>query len=88
VLNVDLLTYAGSLENLNGLPVDARYQFIQADVCDQETMIELMRAYGIDAVVHFAAESHVDRSILGPGAFINTNILGTFRCWKPPAQYG
>jgi len=78
VLNVDLLTYAGSLENLNGLPVDARYQFIQADVCDQETMIELMRAYGIDAVVHFAAESHVDRSILGPGAFINTNILGTF----------
>lgn len=78
VLNVDLLTYAGSMENLNGLPVDARYQFIQADICDQETMIDLMRAYGIDAVVHFAAESHVDRSILGPGAFINTNILGTF----------
>lgn len=77
-LNIDLLTYAGSLENLNGLPADASYQFVQADICDQETMTELMRAYGIDAVVHFAAESHVDRSILGPGAFINTNILGTF----------
>ncbi len=78
VLNVDLLTYAGSLENLNGLPVDAKYQFVQTDICDQESMTDLMRAYGIDAVVHFAAESHVDRSILGPGAFINTNILGTF----------
>lgn len=78
ILNVDLLTYAGSLENLNGLPDDARYQFVQADICDQGTMAELMRAYGIEAVVHFAAESHVDRSILGPSAFINTNILGTF----------
>jgi len=78
ILNVDMLTYAGSLENLNGLPDDARYQFVQADICDQGTMAELMRAYGIEAVVHFAAESHVDRSILGPSAFINTNILGTF----------
>jgi len=78
VLNLDLLTYAGSLENLNDLPVDAKYQFVQADICDQNTVTDLIRGYGIDAVVHFAAESHVDRSILGPAAFINTNILGTF----------
>mgnify|MGYP001765575072 CR=1 FL=1 len=78
VLNVDLLTYAGSLENLKDLPADALYQFVQADICDQESMTELIRAYNVDAIVHFAAESHVDRSILGPSAFINTNILGTF----------
>jgi len=78
VLNLDSLTYAGSLENLNDLPADAKYQFIQADICDQETVTNLLRAYEIDAVVHFAAETHVDRSILGPAAFINTNILGTF----------
>jgi dTDP-glucose 4,6-dehydratase len=78
VLNLDLLTYAGSLENLNDLPTDAKYQFIQADICDQETVTNLIREYEIDAVVHFAAETHVDRSILGPAAFINTNILGTF----------
>lgn len=78
VLNLDSLTYAGSLENLNDLPVGAKYQFVQADICDQETVTNLIRAYEIDAVVHFAAETHVDRSILGPAAFINTNILGTF----------
>ncbi|MBP8997290.1 MAG: dTDP-glucose 4,6-dehydratase [Anaerolineaceae bacterium] len=78
VLNLDLLTYAGSLENLNDLPRDANYQFVQADIRDQETLITLIRSYGIDAIVHFAAESHVDRSILGPGAFVQTNIVGTF----------
>ena len=78
VLNLDLLTYAGSLENLNDLPRDANYQFVQADICDQETLITLIRSYGIDAIVHFAAESHVDRSILGPDAFVQTNIVGTF----------
>ncbi|HNR02457.1 MAG TPA: dTDP-glucose 4,6-dehydratase [Anaerolineaceae bacterium] len=78
VLNLDLLTYAGSLENLKDFPADAKYQFVQADICDQQTVTELIRAYNVDAIVHFAAESHVDRSILGPSAFINTNILGTF----------
>ncbi|MEL7591153.1 MAG: dTDP-glucose 4,6-dehydratase [Anaerolineaceae bacterium] len=78
VLNVDLLTYAGSLENLDNLPLEAKYQFVQADICDQATMTDLMRAYNVDSVVHFAAETHVDRSILGPAAFINTNIVGTF----------
>ena len=78
ILNLDLLTYAGSLENLKDIPAEARYQFVQADICDQQTVTELIRAYNIDAVVHFAAESHVDRSILGPAAFMNTNILGTF----------
>ncbi len=78
VLNLDLLTYAGSLENLNNLPANAKYHFEKVDICDQNVVIELMRKYDIDAIVHFAAESHVDRSILGPAEFINTNILGTF----------
>ena len=78
ILNLDLLTYAGSLENLNNLPANAKYHFEKVDICDQNSVIELMRKYDIDAIVHFAAESHVDRSILGPAAFVNTNILGTF----------
>lgn len=78
LLNLDLLTYAGSLENLKGLPEGANHQFIRGDICDQDAVSELLRAHDIDAIVHFAAESHVDRSIHGPSAFINTNILGTF----------
>ncbi|MCX6055310.1 MAG: dTDP-glucose 4,6-dehydratase [Chloroflexi bacterium] len=78
ILNLDLLTYAGSLENLKGLPAAAKYHFEKLDICDQSSVIQLMRTYDIDAVVHFAAESHVDRSISGPAAFVNTNILGTF----------
>jgi dTDP-glucose 4,6-dehydratase len=90
VLNLDLLTYAGSLENLKELPNQSQYQFVQVDICDQEVTAELMKAYNVDAIVHFAAESHVDRSITGPAAFINTNILGTFslleaarKVWAP-----
>lgn len=78
VLNLDLLTYAGSLENLKNLPDSANYVFEKGDIRNQNTVIELLEKYEIDAVVHFAAESHVDRSILGPAEFINTNILGTF----------
>ena len=78
IVNLDLLTYAGSLENLKHLPTAAKYQFIQADICDQEVVSDILRSHNIDAIVHFAAESHVDRSIHGPAAFINTNILGTF----------
>ena len=78
VVNLDLLTYAGSLENLKDLPSPDRYQFIKGDICDQATVEEILRREKIDGVVHFAAESHVDRSILGPRAFVQTNIIGTF----------
>ena len=77
ILNFDLLTYAGSLENLKGLP-EAQYEFVKGNICDQPFIEDLLRRCEIDAVVHFAAESHVDRSILGPGAFVQTNIFGTF----------
>jgi len=78
IVNLDLLTYAGSLENLKELPSLDRYEFIKGDICDQALVEDLLRRYKIDAVVHFAAESHVDRSILGPAAFVQTNIFGTF----------
>lgn len=78
IVNLDLLTYAGSLENLKELPSPDRHEFIKGDICDQAHVEELLRRYKIDAVVHFAAESHVDRSILGPRAFVQTNIFGTF----------
>ena len=78
VVNLDLLTYAGSLENLKELPSPDRYTFIKGDICDQGLVEKIIRQYEINHVVHFAAESHVDRSILGPGIFVQTNIFGTF----------
>jgi dTDP-glucose 4,6-dehydratase len=78
IVNLDLLTYAGSLENLRDLPFPDRHEFVQGDVCDQARVEELLRRHAIDAIVHFAAETHVDRSILGPRAFVQTNLLGTF----------
>src|SRR5690606_6564446 len=76
IINVDLLTYAGNLDNLRPVEGDARHRFVRADVADREAM-EPLFAEGIDAVVHFAAESHVDRSIADPGVFVRTNVLGT-----------
>jgi len=80
VINVDKLTYAGNPNNLEDLEITLpdRYIFIQADICDRESMTEVFEKYKIDTVCHFAAESHVDRSILGPQDFIQTNIFGTF----------
>ncbi|MHB8908865.1 MAG: dTDP-glucose 4,6-dehydratase [Syntrophales bacterium] len=80
VINADNLTYAGNPENLDGLGEawPGRYLFRKADICDASLVRDLFDEYGIDAVCHFAAESHVDRSILRPGCFIQTNILGTF----------
>ena len=78
VYNLDLLTYAGSLENLKNLPNSDRYNFIEGDVCDRDLVKNVLSENDIDLVVHFAAETHVDRSILGPEAFIRTNIQGTF----------
>ncbi len=78
IIDLDALTYAGSLANLNDLPDLARHTFIQGDICDRPLVDRLLHEYEIDTVVHFAAESHVDRSILGPGQFVQTNIIGTF----------
>jgi dTDP-glucose 4,6-dehydratase len=78
VLNLDALTYAGNLESLASLRGDARHVFVQGDICDRALLDRLFTEHQPRAVVHFAAESHVDRSILGPGAFIQTNVQGTF----------
>ena len=78
LVNLDLLTYAGSLENLSDLPHPEIYQFVQGDICDQHLVEQVLREQQIDTIVHFAAESHVDRSLTGPAAFIQTNIVGTF----------
>jgi dTDP-glucose 4,6-dehydratase len=79
VVNVDALTYAGNLENLRDLEGDARHVFVRADICDGAAMLELMRSHAIDAVVNFAAESHVDRSIMSAQPFLDTNVGGTLR---------
>jgi len=78
VYNLDALTYAGSLENLRDLPDGARHTFIEGDINDRQRVEELLHSQAIDTIVHLAAETHVDRSIHGPAAFINTNIVGTF----------
>lgn len=79
VLNVDKLTYAGNVDSLRTLENRPNYSFVEADICDGNTMFELMQKHRIGTVMHLAAESHVDRSIDGPGAFIQTNVVGTFR---------
>jgi dTDP-glucose 4,6-dehydratase len=77
IVNYDLLTYAGNLENLSEIENDSRYTFIKGDICDQAAVKKLFDDYDFDAVVHFAAESHVDKSITGPSQFVTTNVLGT-----------
>ena len=77
IVNFDKLTYAGNLENLAGLGEHPRYHFVRGDICRREEVLEAFRAYSIDTVVHFAAESHVDRSIVGAAVFVETNVLGT-----------
>jgi len=77
VVNVDALTYAGNLANLASLSGDTRHVFSRADIGDADAMAALLRRHRPRAIVHFAAESHVDRSIHGPGAFVRTNVVGT-----------
>lgn len=86
VINLDVLTYAGSLLNLEDLPDPERHIFIKGDICDSDLVNSLFQKYQIETVVHFAAESHVDRSILGPGQFIQTNIIGTFTLLEAARQ--
>lgn len=78
IVNIDKLTYAGNLENLASLRDDTRHIFIKGDICDRELINRLIEEYSPRAIVHFAAESHVDRSIHGPSEFLRTNIEGTF----------
>ncbi|MFC7286937.1 dTDP-glucose 4,6-dehydratase [Herminiimonas glaciei] len=87
VLNVDKLTYAGNLGNLATLKDDTRHTFVLADICDHEKMRALLDTYKPTAIVHFAAESHVDRSIQGPAEFIRTNINGTFSLLEAARAY-
>lgn len=77
-VNYDLLTYAGNLENLKEVENDSRYAFQQGDIRDEKKVEKVCQDYNIDTIIHFAAESHVDRSIHGPQEFIETNVLGTF----------
>ncbi len=77
-VNLDLLTYAGNLENLAEVENDPRYRFVKGNICDEELIATLCKENSINTIIHFAAESHVDRSILGPKAFVETNIMGTF----------
>jgi len=78
VVNLDKLTYAGNLRSLDSIAGSDRYQFIQADICDAQAVTKALTDYQPDIVMHLAAESHVDRSIDGPSAFIHTNIVGTY----------
>lgn len=87
VLNFDLLTYAGNAQNLASLEGDDRYTLVRGDLCDGELVRELLQIHRPRAIVHFAAESHVDRSITGPSAFIRTNIEGTFQLLEQARAY-
>jgi dTDP-glucose 4,6-dehydratase len=87
VVNFDKLTYAGNLNNLASLRGDARHLFVQGDICDRAAVAALFEQHKPRAVVHFAAESHVDRSILGPDAFVTTNVNGTFSLLEAARAY-
>jgi dTDP-glucose 4,6-dehydratase len=87
VLNVDKLTYAGNLASLRQIENHPNYSFVEADICDDTTILDLLRTEKIEAIMHLAAESHVDRSIDGPAAFIETNIVGTFRMLNAALTY-
>lgn len=92
VINLDLVTYAGNPANLASLGADPRYRFQRGDIADRELVSGLLRGSASDgdavrAIVHFAAESHVDRSIHGPEAFVHTNVVGTFRLLEAARDY-
>jgi dTDP-glucose 4,6-dehydratase len=77
IINYDALTYAGNLANLTDIEKEANYVFVKGDICDADKLKETFELYGVDGVIHLAAESHVDRSISNPLAFVNTNVIGT-----------
>lgn len=87
VINLDKLTYAGNLTTMEGLADDSRYVFVHGDIADYSLVLNLLQKYSIRAVINFAAESHVDRSICGPEEFIQTNVLGTFKLLEATRVY-
>ncbi|MDX2308706.1 MAG: dTDP-glucose 4,6-dehydratase [Hyphomicrobium sp.] len=87
VLNIDKLTYAANLASLDPVAGNARYRFAKSDICDGAAMNEAFETFRPDAVIHLAAESHVDRSITGSGAFIETNVVGTYRLLEAARRY-
>ena len=87
VVNLDKLTYAGNPANLASLKGDSRYVFAQGDICDSTLIASLLQKHQPQAIVHFAAESHVDRSIHGPGEFVQTNVVGTFSLLEEARAY-
>ena len=86
IVNLDSLTYAGNLENLKEIEALPNYEFVKLDVCDKDGILALFKKYNFDRVIHFAAESHVDRSIKNPEIFANTNILGTLNLLNAAKQ--
>lgn len=87
IINIDKLTYAGNQDSLQDIDKNARYTFVQGDICNQTLLKKLLREHQPSAIIHFAAESHVDRSIDGPAAFIDTNINGTFALLEATRTY-
>jgi len=87
IINLDALTYAGNIESLAGIRENARHHFVHADIADKDTIVQLLARHQPDAIVNFAAESHVDRSIDGPAAFIQTNVVGTLNLLECARDY-
>ena len=87
IINLDKLTYAGNPENLKDIENDTRYEFIKGDICDEELVAKIFSDNNIDSVINFAAETHVDRSVLGPLVFSQTNILGTQTLLEAARKY-
>ena len=87
IINLDLLTYAGNLENLKDIEGKPNYTFIKADICDYDTVADIFSKYKIDGVIHLAAESHVDRSIKDPFSFARTNVMGTLSLLQAAKNY-
>src|SRR5687768_9004208 len=87
VLVVDKLTYAGNLDSLKPVAADPRFSFVQADIVDAALMRKTIAGFAPDVIMHLAAESHVDRSIDGPGEFIQTNVVGTFSLLQAALDY-
>src|ERR1051325_1505962 len=87
IVNLDKLTYAGNPRNLHVLRDDARHRFVQGDICERERVGNLLATHRPRAIVHFAAESHVDRSIAGPADFVQTNVVGAFSLLEEARGY-
>ncbi|MGY8925635.1 MAG: dTDP-glucose 4,6-dehydratase, partial [Flavobacteriales bacterium] len=87
IINMDVLTYAGNLKNLKDIESKKNYSFVKCDICDFEKVKQIFKKYKIDSVIHLAAESHVDRSIIDPFSFAQTNIMGTLSLLQAAKEY-